>query len=137
MCLRGVLPGQRLLRSLTDAVVQSVEAPRESVRVIVSEVPETHCANGDVTLAEKRAGPTHLTSPRTRRPADPSGTRRVPARCHDPAVRGVGRGGRRAARGDRLAEPSARLSVLARGGQEALAGQAFEELGHRPGRGAL
>ena len=44
-----------LISSLTDAVVQSVEAPRESVRAIVSEVPATHWANGDVTLAEKRA----------------------------------------------------------------------------------
>jgi 4-oxalocrotonate tautomerase len=48
-----------LISSPTDAVVRSVEASRESVRVIVNEVPETHWANGDVTLAEKRAaGPT-------------------------------------------------------------------------------
>jgi 4-oxalocrotonate tautomerase len=37
--------------------VESVAAPRESVRVILREVPTTHFAAGDVTIAERRAGP--------------------------------------------------------------------------------
>lgn len=49
-----------LITGLTDAVVQTVEAPRESVRVVVREVPPTHWAAGDVTIAERRlTPPTH------------------------------------------------------------------------------
>jgi 4-oxalocrotonate tautomerase len=47
----------RLLMSrLTEAVVQSIGARRESVRVVLREVPKTHWAIGDVTLAEKESG---------------------------------------------------------------------------------
>jgi 4-oxalocrotonate tautomerase len=47
----------RLLMSmLTEAVVESIGAGRESVRVVLREVPKTHWAAGDVTLAEKEAG---------------------------------------------------------------------------------
>ena len=47
----------RLLMSmLTEAVVESIGARRESVRVVLREVPKTHWAAGDVTLAEKEAG---------------------------------------------------------------------------------
>ena len=41
---------------LTEAVVESIGARRESVRVVLREVPKTHWAAGDVTLAEKEAG---------------------------------------------------------------------------------
>jgi len=44
-----------LVTALTDAVVEAVGAPRESVRVILREVPPTHFAAGDVTIAERRA----------------------------------------------------------------------------------
>ncbi|MBM6402182.1 2-hydroxymuconate tautomerase [Phycicoccus sonneratiae] len=44
-----------LVTALTDAVVEAVDAPRESVRVILREVPPTHFAAGDVTIAERRA----------------------------------------------------------------------------------
>lgn len=46
---------RQLIGSVTNAVVTSLQATPESVRVIVSEVPSTHWANGDVTLAEKAA----------------------------------------------------------------------------------
>ncbi|AWS43382.1 2-hydroxymuconate tautomerase [Streptosporangium sp. 'caverna'] len=42
-----------LISALTTAVTSTVEAPKEAVRVIISEVPPTHWAAGDVTLAER------------------------------------------------------------------------------------
>lgn len=44
-----------LITRLTDAAVEAVDAPRESVRVILREVPPSHFAAGDVTIAERRA----------------------------------------------------------------------------------
>ncbi len=46
-----------LISALTTAVVESVGAPKESVRVIITEVPGTHWAAGDVTLEER--APSH------------------------------------------------------------------------------
>lgn len=46
---------RRLISEVTTAVVGSLSVPPETVRVIVTEVPITHWANGDVTLAEKVA----------------------------------------------------------------------------------
>lgn len=45
-----------LIAGLTRAAVQAVDAPPETVRVVVREVPATHWAAGDVTIAERRAG---------------------------------------------------------------------------------
>ena len=45
-----------LITARTAAVTESLGAPKESVRVIVTEVAGTHWAAGDVTLAEKSAG---------------------------------------------------------------------------------
>jgi 4-oxalocrotonate tautomerase len=44
-----------LIAGLTRAAAQAVDAPVESVRVVVREVPATHWAAGDVTIAERRA----------------------------------------------------------------------------------
>lgn len=43
-----------LITKLTDAAVEAVGAPRESIRVVLREVPLTHWAAGDVTIAERR-----------------------------------------------------------------------------------
>lgn len=43
-----------LISKLTDATVEAIEAPRQSVRVVVREVPTTHWAAGDVTIAERK-----------------------------------------------------------------------------------
>jgi 4-oxalocrotonate tautomerase len=43
-----------LIHELHEAVVRAVAAPPENVRVIVREVPATHWAAGDVTIAERR-----------------------------------------------------------------------------------
>lgn len=42
-----------LITALTDAVEGSVGAPRSGVRVVLREVPPTHWAAGDVTIAER------------------------------------------------------------------------------------
>ncbi|MHB1527433.1 MAG: 2-hydroxymuconate tautomerase [Candidatus Dormibacteria bacterium] len=46
---------RRLISAVTTAVHESVNAPKETIRVIVREVPSTHWAAGDVTLAEHQA----------------------------------------------------------------------------------
>lgn len=46
-----------LISSLTDAAIEAVGAPRESVRVILREVPAEHFAVGGVSIAERRAVP--------------------------------------------------------------------------------
>jgi 4-oxalocrotonate tautomerase len=43
-----------LISRLTTAVVDSVGAPKENVRVVLREVPATHWAAGDVTIEERR-----------------------------------------------------------------------------------
>ena len=45
---------RRLIRELTGAVERAVAAPAASVRVVIREVPATHWAAGDVTIAERR-----------------------------------------------------------------------------------
>jgi 4-oxalocrotonate tautomerase len=45
-----------LISGLTAAACDAVDAPKQSVRVVVREVPPTHWAAGDVTIAERRAG---------------------------------------------------------------------------------
>lgn len=42
-----------LISGLTRAASEAVGAPPESVRVVVREVPATHWAAGDVTIAER------------------------------------------------------------------------------------
>jgi 4-oxalocrotonate tautomerase len=44
-----------LVRATTEAVVSSIAAPKENVRVVIRELPATHWAAGDVTIAERRA----------------------------------------------------------------------------------
>ena len=44
-----------LIHEVTLAVERSGTAPRENVRVVLHEVPLTHFAAGDVTLAERAA----------------------------------------------------------------------------------
>ncbi|MBI2243528.1 MAG: tautomerase family protein [Nocardioides sp.] len=55
--VEGRSPAQlrALMSALTSAVVSTIEAPLESVRVVVREVPPTHWAAGDVTIAERAA----------------------------------------------------------------------------------
>ena len=47
-----------MISAVTTAVSQSVAAPVSSIRVIVREVPTTHFAAGDVTIAERTAAVT-------------------------------------------------------------------------------
>lgn len=50
-----------LIHRLTIAMHEAIGAPIDSVQVIVHEVPTTHFAKGDMTLAER---PTILSLPR-------------------------------------------------------------------------
>jgi 4-oxalocrotonate tautomerase len=43
-----------LITALTSAVETSIAAPRDSIRVVLRELPPTHWAAGDVTIAERR-----------------------------------------------------------------------------------
>lgn len=42
-----------LIHGLTHAASEAVDAPLDSVRIVVREVPATHWAAGDVTIAER------------------------------------------------------------------------------------
>ncbi len=57
--VEGRTPAQlrTLITALTDAAEAAVQAPRESIRVVLREVPTTHFAAGDVTIAEKHGAP--------------------------------------------------------------------------------
>jgi 4-oxalocrotonate tautomerase len=44
-----------LISKVTAAVCDAVDAPKDSVRVVVREVPATHWAAGDRTIAERTA----------------------------------------------------------------------------------
>ena len=44
-----------LIHEVSDAVVRSIGAPLANVRVVVTEVPLTHWAAGDVTLQERKS----------------------------------------------------------------------------------
>jgi 4-oxalocrotonate tautomerase len=55
--VQGRTPKQirTLIHELTAAVVRALEVPQQSVRVAVRELPTTHWAAGDVTIAERDA----------------------------------------------------------------------------------
>jgi 4-oxalocrotonate tautomerase len=44
---------RQLISELTAAAENSLDAPRASIRVVVREVPATHWAAADVTIAER------------------------------------------------------------------------------------
>jgi 4-oxalocrotonate tautomerase len=43
-----------LITAVTDAVEGAIGAPRSAVRVVLREVPTTHWAAGDITIAERK-----------------------------------------------------------------------------------
>lgn len=48
---------REFISALTQAAVSTVHAPIESVRVVLREVPKTHFAAADVTIAERQGQP--------------------------------------------------------------------------------
>jgi 4-oxalocrotonate tautomerase len=44
-----------MISKITDAVEGELGVPRQSIRVVVRELPPTHWAAGDVTIAERTA----------------------------------------------------------------------------------
>jgi 4-oxalocrotonate tautomerase len=55
--VHGRTPEQirNLIRQVTNSVSDSLAAPIESVKVIVTEVAPTHWGSGELTMAEKKA----------------------------------------------------------------------------------
>jgi 4-oxalocrotonate tautomerase len=43
-----------MISAVTKAVSESIAAPFPAIRVIIREIPTTHFAAGDVTIAERR-----------------------------------------------------------------------------------
>ena len=56
--VEGRTPAQlrALISALTKAAREAIDAPVASIRVVVREVPPTHWAAGDVTIAERNRG---------------------------------------------------------------------------------
>lgn len=52
---RGAEQLRALITELTWAVQRTIGAETDNIRVIIREVPATHWAAGDVTLAERKA----------------------------------------------------------------------------------
>jgi len=53
-----------LISGLTRVACEALSSPVESVRVVVREVPATHWAAGDVTIAERAATAADITHER-------------------------------------------------------------------------
>jgi len=53
---RSATQKETLIGSLTDAVVSALGAPRESVRVLLYEVPSAHWGVGGKSKLEQRKG---------------------------------------------------------------------------------
>ena len=53
--VEGRTPAQlrALISALTNAASEAIDAPVANIRVVVREVPPTHWAAGDVTIAER------------------------------------------------------------------------------------
>jgi 4-oxalocrotonate tautomerase len=62
--VQGRTPQQlrALMHEVHAAVVKAIDARPESVRVIVREVPATHWAAGDVTMAERGSTSPEITT---------------------------------------------------------------------------
>jgi 4-oxalocrotonate tautomerase len=54
--VEGRTPDQirALIEALTRALETSINAPRDSIRIVLREVPATHWAAGGETIAEQR-----------------------------------------------------------------------------------
>lgn len=78
---------RQLISALTAAVVETGVAPKESVRVILRQIPAEHFAAADVTLAERRAAQGAQGTP----PAQdtPQAQETPPAQVHTSAEKGT------------------------------------------------
>ncbi|OGA09648.1 MAG: hypothetical protein A3H33_07235 [Betaproteobacteria bacterium RIFCSPLOWO2_02_FULL_65_20] len=55
MMIEGRSPEKKkaMLKAVTDAIVQTLDAPRDSVRIVINEVPMDHFAVGGMTRDER------------------------------------------------------------------------------------
>ncbi len=42
-----------LIKNVTDTVSETLDAPKENIRVLVTEVPKTHWGKGGIPVSEK------------------------------------------------------------------------------------
>lgn len=42
-----------LIKNITETVSETLDAPKENIRVIVTEVPKSRWASGGITMAER------------------------------------------------------------------------------------
>lgn len=42
-----------LIKNVTDTVSETLDAPKENIRVLVTEIPKTHWGKGGVPVSEK------------------------------------------------------------------------------------
>ncbi|GMA42233.1 tautomerase family protein [Mobilicoccus caccae] len=52
-----------MISGVTQALVDADIAPKDTIRVVVREIPAEHFAAGDVTIAERRAGTSNPSDP--------------------------------------------------------------------------
>ena len=78
-----------LISALTHAAAEAVDAPVDSIRVVVREVPTTHWSAGDVTIAERRGAPDPRDNPARAglSLSDPPDDSNNPARAEEPGER--------------------------------------------------
>ena len=55
MIIEGRSPEKKraMLKAVTEAIVQTLDAPREAVRIVINEVPMEHFAVGGMTRDER------------------------------------------------------------------------------------
>ncbi len=52
---RSVEVKRRLIAKVTDGIIEAIDAPRESIRIILREVPPEHFAVGGLSIADRKA----------------------------------------------------------------------------------
>lgn len=60
-----------MISAVTQALVDTGVAPKENVRMLVTEIPTEHFAAGDVTIAERKAAQTVATGDPAAAPTTP------------------------------------------------------------------
>lgn len=43
---------RELIANITDTVSETIEAPKDTIRVIVTEIPKTHWGKGGIPISE-------------------------------------------------------------------------------------
>ena len=60
---------RRLIAKVTDSIIEAIDAPRDSIRIILREIPALHFGAGGQDQGKDR-GAARLTAPRAQRTTD-------------------------------------------------------------------